>query len=361
MGSHAKIIRACKHAAARAFSAVVLACLFVVMPAIAQSPLADFEAGKFYHDGDGVPQNFARARSLYERAAGQGNVEAMINLGYMYYVGQGVAQDYDIARDWYIRADRLGSPAARANLAGLYSRGLSSPPAISEINAPEDISKPVVSEELASEEDVLAPEDALVSGDVLASGDELTSRDVSAPGDVLASEDLVPGETIIETPIPETGIEPHMPSIAPSEIDEDVALAKPSFSIAKLIPFLIGFAMLLCLVGIIGIVRFMMNAPRRFVESFTQAHDYGLRRMYSNFMQTAGTAANHEIWLRGVSDMIVRYAHDEDIAATHSKQAHPLQEAAKESKEAARTASASLARHAELLIVKSYKRLGAPD
>ena len=51
-----------------------------------------------------VPQDYAKAREWFEKAAAAGNVGAMTNLGFLYEKGWGVPQDYVKARDWYEKA-----------------------------------------------------------------------------------------------------------------------------------------------------------------------------------------------------------------------------------------------------------------
>jgi TPR repeat protein len=72
--------------------------------------------GWLYHNGEGVAQDLAKARELYEKAADKGNVDAMTNLGTLYQKGEGVAQDYAKAREWYEKAADKGEPRANAQL-----------------------------------------------------------------------------------------------------------------------------------------------------------------------------------------------------------------------------------------------------
>uniref|UniRef100_UPI002490373A tetratricopeptide repeat protein n=1 Tax=Cardiobacterium hominis TaxID=2718 RepID=UPI002490373A len=46
-------------------------------------------------------QDYAQARTWYEKAAVQGHAKAQFNLGALYENGQGITQDYDKARTWY--------------------------------------------------------------------------------------------------------------------------------------------------------------------------------------------------------------------------------------------------------------------
>ncbi len=56
------------------------------------------------------------ALSLWQQAAEQGSVTAMLNLGQVYRLGQGVDQDDETAVDWYVRAAQQGSQVAQYNL-----------------------------------------------------------------------------------------------------------------------------------------------------------------------------------------------------------------------------------------------------
>ena len=60
--------------------------------------------GVLYANGQGVPQDYAKAREWYEKAAAAGDAAAMRNLGFLYANGQGVPQDYAKAREWYEKA-----------------------------------------------------------------------------------------------------------------------------------------------------------------------------------------------------------------------------------------------------------------
>ena len=99
--------------------------------------------GLLYENGQGVAQDYAKAREWYEKAADKGDAtpcstsacftttvrawrrttprrasgtrrppqgqrDAMRNLGLLYENGQGVAQDYAKAREWYEKAADKG-------------------------------------------------------------------------------------------------------------------------------------------------------------------------------------------------------------------------------------------------------------
>jgi uncharacterized protein YdaT len=83
--------------------------------------------GLLYGDGHGVPQDYAKAREWYEKAAEAGAAQAMTNLGVIYENGQGVPQDYAKAREWYEKGAGAGSAQAMALLAVLYGTGNGGP------------------------------------------------------------------------------------------------------------------------------------------------------------------------------------------------------------------------------------------
>ena len=79
--------------------------------------------GFMYDSGQGVSQNFEKAKELYEQAANLGNAGAMNNLGTMYYCGQGVSQDFSKAQELYEKSANLGSAYAMVNLGIMYRLG----------------------------------------------------------------------------------------------------------------------------------------------------------------------------------------------------------------------------------------------
>jgi hypothetical protein len=78
--------------------------------------------GLLYNLGDGVVQDYAKAREWYEKAAYKDEATAMSNLGVLYANGQGVAQDYAKAREWYEKAADKGDASATAYLKKLSTR-----------------------------------------------------------------------------------------------------------------------------------------------------------------------------------------------------------------------------------------------
>ena len=91
----------------------------------AQQGLAEAQnnLGVMYKDGQGVEQNFAEAARWFAKAALQGNILAQSNLGWLYQSGNGVAQDFAAARHWYLKAACRGHAAAQNNLGTMYRDG----------------------------------------------------------------------------------------------------------------------------------------------------------------------------------------------------------------------------------------------
>ena len=70
----------------------------------AGNPEAQYELGGFYHWGRVSSADFTKARQWYERAAKQGNVDAMLGLAVIYGFGQGVPQDKAASFRWLVLA-----------------------------------------------------------------------------------------------------------------------------------------------------------------------------------------------------------------------------------------------------------------
>ena len=68
-----------------------------------------------YDNGEGVPEDDAKAVSWYRKAAEQGHAKAQFNLGYMYAKGEGVLEDYVQAYAWWSIAATRGFAAAKRN------------------------------------------------------------------------------------------------------------------------------------------------------------------------------------------------------------------------------------------------------
>ena len=61
-----------------------------------------------YYNGEGIPQNYAKAVEWYQKAADQGDAVAQFNLGFCYENGQGVYKSKKEALKWYQKAADQG-------------------------------------------------------------------------------------------------------------------------------------------------------------------------------------------------------------------------------------------------------------
>ncbi len=84
---------------------------------------AEYNLGRMYSQGQGVPRDDAQAIDWYRKAADQGNPGAQFNLGVMYETGEGVPRDNAAAADWYIKAATQGYSSAEVRLAAMYAQG----------------------------------------------------------------------------------------------------------------------------------------------------------------------------------------------------------------------------------------------
>ena len=77
-------------------------------------PDAQFQVAEKYYIGLGVEENEAEAAVWYKKAAGHGNVEAMMKLGEIYYLGgDGVEEDEAESKKWYQKAAKAGNKEAK--------------------------------------------------------------------------------------------------------------------------------------------------------------------------------------------------------------------------------------------------------
>lgn len=87
------------------------------------NPVAQFNLGVMYKNGQGVPQDAGEAEKWYRLAAEQGYAPAQNNLGTIYEEGQGVPQDAREAVKWYSLAAEQGVAVAQNNLGVMYDNG----------------------------------------------------------------------------------------------------------------------------------------------------------------------------------------------------------------------------------------------
>ena len=84
---------------------------------------AQVKLGMFYYKGEGVRQDYAKAREWYERSANQGNPLAQGVLGLIYYHGEGVRQDHSKAFELFQKSANQGDATAQGMLGMLYYKG----------------------------------------------------------------------------------------------------------------------------------------------------------------------------------------------------------------------------------------------
>jgi uncharacterized protein len=84
---------------------------------------AQYNLGRMYARGEGVPKDPAEAVKWYRKAADQGQASAQINLGKMYANGEGVPKDASEAVKWYRKAAEQGIDTAQYGLGLMYALG----------------------------------------------------------------------------------------------------------------------------------------------------------------------------------------------------------------------------------------------
>jgi len=84
---------------------------------------AEYNLGRLYAEGQGVPAAPAAAAMWFRKAANQGNPGAQYNLGLLYQEGHGVRRDLAQAAAWQLKAANQGYVDAEARLATMYEKG----------------------------------------------------------------------------------------------------------------------------------------------------------------------------------------------------------------------------------------------
>ena len=84
---------------------------------------AQYNLGLMYYHGEGVKQDYLKAKELWEKAAVKGNAEAKNNIGVLYKQGNGVKQDYKKAKEWYGKACDGGHQLGCDNYKRLNQQG----------------------------------------------------------------------------------------------------------------------------------------------------------------------------------------------------------------------------------------------
>jgi len=86
-------------------------------------PPSQFNLGRLYDNGKGVPKNFETAAGYYLDAADAGLPEAQGHLGDMYRKGHGVDQDFNEAFRWLSAAAEQNYSPAQNTLGVMYFKG----------------------------------------------------------------------------------------------------------------------------------------------------------------------------------------------------------------------------------------------
>jgi TPR repeat protein len=84
---------------------------------------AQYALGFCYANGDGGPQDYAKAIEWYARAAQQGDADDQYELGVFYSNGKGVSKDRAKAVEWLTRAEQQSDAPAHYLLRGCQTNG----------------------------------------------------------------------------------------------------------------------------------------------------------------------------------------------------------------------------------------------
>jgi TPR repeat protein len=87
------------------------------------NPLAQYNLGLCYYNGEGIDKDLVEAVKWYRKAADQGDIDAQDNLGLCYYLGEGIDKDLVKAVKWWRKAADQGNPLAQYNLGVCYYKG----------------------------------------------------------------------------------------------------------------------------------------------------------------------------------------------------------------------------------------------
>ena len=83
-----------------------------------------YNLGVMYVEGQGVRQDYHKARELYKKACDMKYASACNNLGFLYDNGQGVRQNRSIAKQYYGKACDLGQQVGCDNYKLLNNQGV---------------------------------------------------------------------------------------------------------------------------------------------------------------------------------------------------------------------------------------------
>lgn len=84
---------------------------------------AQFQLGRAYYRGEGVPRDTAKAAELIRKAAEAGKVEAIESMGFLCTTGEGVPKSEEEAVAWFRKGEKAGSARSMLNLGLLLRQG----------------------------------------------------------------------------------------------------------------------------------------------------------------------------------------------------------------------------------------------
>jgi len=85
--------------------------------------LAQFQLGRAYYRGAGLPKDEKKAVEWMEKAAAQGNTDAITSMGFFHAQGIGVEESETKAVEWFRRGAENGSATCKLNLGLLLRQG----------------------------------------------------------------------------------------------------------------------------------------------------------------------------------------------------------------------------------------------
>lgn len=60
-----------------------------------------YRLGNLYYNGQGVEQNYTKAKEYYELSGRQGNWKALFKVGKLYFEGKEVEQNYNKSKEYF--------------------------------------------------------------------------------------------------------------------------------------------------------------------------------------------------------------------------------------------------------------------
>ncbi len=93
----------------------------------AGNPIATYEMGYLYENGDGVPKAPALSAEWYMRGARMGNAASEAAVGQLYEYGNQVRENWDTAAQWYMKSAEQGYVMGEFRLGRAYQYGVGIP------------------------------------------------------------------------------------------------------------------------------------------------------------------------------------------------------------------------------------------